>query len=123
MAARMPAQRRLGVIGAPGDRRDEDLRAVGRAAAGLDRVVVKEDADLRERLPGETARLIIEGLREGGMSDGVIATVPDEAEAVRRTLQELTDGDLLLILADDVKQVLNTVQSHADSGGDLRGYG
>jgi cyanophycin synthetase len=115
MAARMPAQRRIGIIGAPGDRRDEDLRAVGRVAATLDRVVIKEDFDLRERLPGETARLIAEGLRDGGMGDGTISFLPDEIEAVHRTLAELTDGDLLLILADDVKGVLNAVQRHADA--------
>jgi cyanophycin synthetase len=122
MAARMPAQRRIGVIAAPGDRRDEDLRAIGRVAAVLDRAVVKEDTDLRERLPGETARLIVEGLREGGMPEASISLIPNELEAVRRTLDEITDGDLLVILADDVKGVLNAVQSHADSG-DLRGYG
>ncbi|MBA2670089.1 MAG: cyanophycin synthetase [Gemmatimonadetes bacterium] len=123
LAARIPAQRRIGVISAPGDRRDEDIHAVGRIAAVLDRVVVKEDVDLRERLPGETSRLIVGGLREGGMSDAMISLVPDEIEAVLRTLDEISDGDLLLILADDVKGVLSIVQSHADGSGDLRGYG
>ena len=30
MVAALPAERRIGVIGAPGDRRDEDLRELGR---------------------------------------------------------------------------------------------
>ena len=51
----------------PGDRRDEDLRELGRAAAGLDYVIAKEHPKyLRGREPGGVARLIGEGLEAGG---------------------------------------------------------
>ncbi len=63
MARNLPARRRIGVLGAPGDRRDEDIRDVGRLSAGLDRIIVKEDHDRRGRPEGETPRLIVEGLR------------------------------------------------------------
>ena len=45
----LDAKRRIGVITAPGDRRDEDIRELGRFAAALDYVIVKEDIDLRGR--------------------------------------------------------------------------
>ncbi|HYJ79073.1 MAG TPA: cyanophycin synthetase, partial [Longimicrobiaceae bacterium] len=60
MAAGMSARRRLGVVTAPGDRRDEDIREVGRLAAGLDAVIVKEDGDLRGRPDGQIAALVRE---------------------------------------------------------------
>ena len=57
----LPARRRIGVLAAPGDRRDDDIRAVGRLAAGLDHVIVKEDDDRRGRERGATAALVVEG--------------------------------------------------------------
>lgn len=56
----------LGVIGAPGDRRDQDLLTLGEISADLfDRVVIKEDSDRRGRKPGEVADLIVEGVEAG----------------------------------------------------------
>jgi cyanophycin synthetase len=52
------AGRRVGVIAAPGDRRDDDIRELGRLAAGLDHVIIKEDTDRRGREPGEVAQLV-----------------------------------------------------------------
>ncbi|HVH11993.1 MAG TPA: hypothetical protein VM759_03020, partial [Longimicrobium sp.] len=110
----IPARRRIGVVASPGDRRDEDIRGLGRLCAGLDRVIVKEDRDLRGRAAGEVAQLIIDGLREGGMHGDSIETVLDEMEAMDRALAELGEGDLVLVLADKVGPVLAYVQRYAD---------
>jgi cyanophycin synthetase len=117
VAMELPARRRIGVIAAPGDRRDEDIRGVGRLAAGLDRALVKEDEDLRDREPGEAARLLTEGLREGGMTEDRIESFRTEAEAVERMLAGLEDGDLAVVLADDVRGVLARIQPHANGAG------
>jgi cyanophycin synthetase len=117
LAMRMPAQRRIGVVTVPGDRRDEDIRSVGRLAAVFDRVIVKEDRDLRGRREGEVAALLVAGLREGGVEDDRIAVVHDESEAVRRAVAEVEGGDLLVILAESVGRVLEEVLPHADRMG------
>jgi cyanophycin synthetase len=114
MVREIPARRRVGVITAPGDRRDEDIRGLGRLCAGLDRVIVKEDTDTRGRPEGEVAQLVIEGLREGGMHGDSIETVLDEMEAVDRALAQAEEGDLLMVLADKVAPVLAHVQRYAD---------
>jgi cyanophycin synthetase len=98
------------VIAVPGDRRDEDIRAVGRHAARLDHVIVKEDAERRGREPGEVAQLLVEGLREGGMRGDAISVIPDEREALEHMLERLGRGDLGIVLADDVPLVLAKVQ-------------
>ena len=55
----------LGVIGAPGDRRDEDMLALGGLSVDIfDRVVIKEDNDTRGRTVGEVADLITQGIEE-----------------------------------------------------------
>ena len=57
--------RAIGVLGIPGDRRDEDQREYGAIAAGaFDEIIVREDKNLRGRAPGETATNVIEGVRE-----------------------------------------------------------
>jgi cyanophycin synthetase len=111
LAQQLAAQRRIGVIGAPGDRRDEDIRGLGRMSGVLDRVIVKEDEDLRGRAPGETSALIAEGLAEAGMDAERIQFVPRESDALDRLMADLEEGDLAVILADDVGETLARVQS------------
>jgi cyanophycin synthetase len=108
--ARMPAERRIGVVAMPGDRRDEDLRELGEIVAVLDYVVVKEHPKyMRGRAPGSGAGLITKGLQAGGMGPDRSETVPDEAEAVARALALMQPGDLVVILADDFLDVLAQV--------------
>ncbi len=113
-ASALEARRRIGVIAAPGDRRDADLIALGRHAARFDRVIVREDEDLRGRAPGETAALIRQGLREGGLDPRDIEVVRDERSAIRHALNELEDEDLLVILASDVPGTLRDLRPAAD---------
>jgi cyanophycin synthetase len=107
-ARALEARRRVAVITGPGDRRDEDLRTLGRLAARMDHVILKEDGNRRGRAPGEIAGLLRAGLAEGGLADaGAVEEVFDEGEAVRRAVALLEDGDLALVLATDVRAVLD----------------
>ena len=114
LVLRMPAERRVGIIGMPGDRRDEDIREVGRLCARFDHVILKEDADRRGRAPGEVAELLREGLGAGGLAPPVIEIVPAESDAVRRGLALATDDDLLVVLADKVSTTLSVIHELAE---------
>lgn len=109
----LDAAHRIGIITAPGDRRDEDLRTVGRLSSKLDRVIVREDKYRRGREPGEVSALIIEGLREGGMTDNQFEVIYNEAEGLARAISQMEDNDLVFVLADDVPAVLTQLQSLA----------
>ena len=79
--------RAIGVIGIPGDRRDEDQREYGALAArSFDEIIVREDKNLRGRKPGETAEHVLEGIREA-QADGARAqkaeAILDELEAAK----------------------------------------
>jgi cyanophycin synthetase len=102
----LDAARRIGIITAPGDRRDEDLREVGRLSAKLDRVIVREDKYRRGREPGEVSRLIIEGLHEAGMDDSRIEIIYNETEGLAHAMSQIEDNDLVFVLADEVPAVL-----------------
>jgi cyanophycin synthetase len=118
MALRMGARRTIGVVTMPGDRRDEDLRELGRAAARLDHVIAKEHPKYRRGRPaGEVARLIAEGLEAGGMDPSRHEAVLGEPEAVERALEMMEDGDLVVIAADETAAVLAQLQPHIVEGG------
>ena len=108
---RMEAGRRIGVVTMPGDRRDADLRELGQIVSVLDYVVVKEHEHYRRGRPaGEVARLIGEGLEAGGLGADRREEVFPEPEAVARALEIMRPGDVVVILADDVTDVLAQVQ-------------
>jgi cyanophycin synthetase len=110
------ANRRIGVVTAPGDRRDDDLRAVGRLAASLDYVIVKEDVHRRGREAGRIADLIVDGLRDGGLIESQYETIFDEQDAITRAMQRMKDNDLVIILADDVNASLGLVRRYSSDG-------
>jgi len=105
--AEAPARRgrAIGVVGIPGDRRDEDQREYGAVAAtAFDEIIVREDKNLRGRDPGETAANVVAGARSA-RSDGALATradtVLDEMTAVRAALRRAVPGDLVVMCVDD----------------------
>jgi cyanophycin synthetase len=120
--ARLDARRRIGVVTMPGDRRDDDLRELGRLVSGLDYVVIKEHEQYRRgRAPGEVSRLIGEGLEMGGLGAGRHESVQAEDAAVDRAVALMEPGDLAVILADDVPAVLAQLGPLVAGGGNGRG--
>ncbi|HEX6576679.1 MAG TPA: cyanophycin synthetase [Gemmatimonadaceae bacterium] len=117
----LDANRRIGIITAPGDRRDEDLLTVGRLSSVLDHVIVRDDKYRRGRPPGEISRIIAEGLREGGLSEEHIDVVHNEEEALEHAMSYMKDNDLIFILADDVPKVLDQVRQLSTEQGVVRG--
>ena len=102
--------RRICVIAAPGDRRDEDIREVARAAAGLcDLYICRRDDSLRGRGPQEVPELLREGFLSAGVPEDRIRVVPSEAEAIMAGLRAARPGDLLLLFADDLKRTWEQV--------------
>ena len=101
--------RAIGIIGIPGDRRDEDQRMYGAlAAASFDEIFVREDKNLRGRRPGESAANVLDGIRRA-RADGARAekaeAVLDELEAAKIGMRRAQPGDLVVICADDSSAV------------------
>ncbi|MGH2652059.1 MAG: Mur ligase family protein, partial [Actinomycetota bacterium] len=63
------ANLRLAVVATAGDRRDEDMREMGRVAARyFDDIIIREDRHTRGRDRGATAALVLEGVEEARRS-------------------------------------------------------
>jgi cyanophycin synthetase len=100
LMAALPARRRLVLIGQAGDRPDEAIRALARAAFGLqpDRVVLKEmERYLRGRRPGEIPDLMADELIGLGMAPESVSRPGGEVAAVRDALAWARPGDVLLL--------------------------
>ncbi len=105
-AMRPRFRRCIGLVNTPGDRRDEDVRELGRiAAATFDELVLREQPDLRGRRPGEIMHLLQEGAVSGGMPPERIHQVAEEPAAVEAALRMARPGDLVVILPTDVEGV------------------
>jgi cyanophycin synthetase len=106
MAAGWAGRRVTGVIGVPGDRDDSVVEQAGRVAArGFQRVIVKEDEDLRGRERGEVARLLCKAVNEE--SPGTEChVVLDEVEALRSELGRLRAGEVVVFFYDKLEPAL-----------------
>jgi cyanophycin synthetase len=97
------AGRRIGIISAPGDRRDEDIREVARiAGAAFDHLILRRDEERRGRRRSEVPRLQEETLLASGFAREHLQVIVDEQEAVAAGLELARPGDLLVIFGDNI---------------------
>jgi cyanophycin synthetase len=113
-----PSGRRILVLSAPGDRRDDDIRECARVCAGhFDHYLLKRDDHARGRGPEEVPRMQRQTLLEAGVAEGKVEVIPDEREAVDRALRLARAGDLVLVFGDKIsrcwKQIIYFRPEHA----------
>ena len=115
--------KRIVVLSAPGDRRDEDIREIAQIASGhFDYFICRRDDNTRGRGDDEVAIMLKNRLLEEGISPDLIEVVPDEQEANTRALEMAETGDLILVLGDNVKRTWKQIiyfnsGSRVDNGG------
>jgi cyanophycin synthetase len=121
LAARLDVRgRRIVVLAGPGDRRDEDIRAIAAAVAGrFDHYICRRDDGLRGRASDEVPRMLAAVLRERGVPDAAIAIIPDEQEAIAAALAMGETGDLLMIFADALTRSWKQVIKFKPAPGDM----
>jgi cyanophycin synthetase len=111
-----PAKRRVLVISGAGDRRDEDLREQTRIlGAAFDEVVLYEDACQRGRRDGEVVALLREGLADAKRAR-TIKEVRGEFVAIDTAFAHLEQGELCLVLVDQVEAALAHIAKRAAAG-------
>ena len=102
--------KRIGVVGGPGDRRDEDLILLGNISAQIfDRILIKEDDDPRGRKPGEVADLISKGIcQENPNIDYEV--VLQETEAIDSALNCAQSNNLVVVFPDKVERTIGLIK-------------
>jgi cyanophycin synthetase len=108
----------IGVVGGPGDRRDEDLIALGVLSAKFfDQIIVKEDDDTRGRPRGNAAERIVQGIHQVAQLETDADTSRshsirlDEAEAIEWALDHAPENALVVIFPESVHRAIELIMS------------
>ena len=107
---------KIGVVGGPGDRRDEDLILLGSISAQIfDRIIIKEDDDTRGRERGEVADLIAKGIYQEN-TQAVCETILDEIQAIKTGLQQAevnnNNNNLVVVLPESVSRAIDLIKQY-----------
>ncbi|TYP51655.1 cyanophycin synthetase [Thermosediminibacter litoriperuensis] len=110
-ARAMNPARMVGVIASPGDRRDDAIVKLGQVAGkGFQRIIIKEDEDLRGRKPGEVAALLLEGALSAGLKKDQIDVILKEEEAIAFALENAQEGDLIVIFYEHYDSAMKAIR-------------
>jgi cyanophycin synthetase len=99
-----------GIITAVGDRRDEDIRELGRVAGGIfHTIIIRFDKDTRGRSREEIASLLMEGIRE---VNPVLPchVIPDSRDALIYAVEHSPKQAYVMISSDDTTETLDMVK-------------
>jgi cyanophycin synthetase len=112
----MPAKRRSVVISGAGDRRDVDItQQTEILGAAFDDVLLYQDQCQRGRADGEVVALLRQGLT-GAKRTTHVDEINGEFVAIDTALARLGDGDLCLILIDQVEEALEHIAKRIAEG-------
>jgi cyanophycin synthetase len=112
----MPTRRRLVVISGAGDRRDEDLRQQTEILGdAFDEVILYQDACQRGRADGEVLGLLRQGLANASRAK-TVEEIHGEFLAIDTALEKLNEGDVCLILIDQVEEALDHIAKRVAEG-------
>jgi len=113
LISKLEYKRRLLILDAVGDRRDEDIEQLSIISSTYsDHVVIYEDKDLRGRQPGDIAAVLKKGFANARYQESKIEQVLDEQEALDRTLQMARPGDLVIYMTGRVHQGIKRVYEY-----------
>ncbi len=104
----------IGVVGGPGDRRDEDLIELGALSATFfEQIIVKEDDDNRGRPRGNTAEMIVKGIQATPLNGAPVPHTVQlvETEAIEWALDNAPENALVVIFPDSVSRAIALIMA------------
>jgi len=105
---------KIGIITGTGDRRDEDIREMGRISAQMfDHIIIRQDKFLRGRTAEEIVKLLVEGIQQEDPKQSY-EYVPKEVEALKHALSLAKPGAFITALSDVIDNAIEVVQSYLD---------
>jgi cyanophycin synthetase len=105
---------KIGIITGTGDRRDEDIRNLGRLSAEMfDHIIIRQDKFLRGREADDIVRLLVEGIK-GSDPNKSYEYIPKEVEALKHAFTLAKPGTYITALSDVIDNAIDVVQSYLD---------
>ncbi len=105
---------KIGIITGTGDRRDEDIREMGKISAEMfDHIIIRQDKFLRGREAQEIVDLLVEGIKQSDPNKSY-EYIPKEIEALKHALDMAKPGSFITALSDVIDNAITVVQSYLD---------
>ena len=103
---------RVGIISGTGDRRDNDIREIGRISArNFDEIIIRQDKNLRGRTSEEIITLLVEGINESKIKDIPVTIMSNERDAIIYAYKNATPGSFITIMCDVIPDALAFIKS------------
>jgi len=108
---KMEGSPKVGIISGTGDRRDEDIRDLGRLSAQyFDEIIIRQDKHLRGRTAEEIVNLLVEGINETRTKEIPITIIYNEKEAIMHAYNTAKTGSLITVMCDVVTEALEMIK-------------
>ncbi|MBL7701250.1 MAG: cyanophycin synthetase [Ferruginibacter sp.] len=109
--SKLDGEPKIGIISGTGDRRDEDIRELGKISGRyFDEIIIRQDKNLRGRTAEEIVNLLVEGINETKTKDIPIEIIYNEKEAIMHAYNNAKPGSLITIMCDVVAEALDLIK-------------
>ncbi|MBK8786321.1 MAG: cyanophycin synthetase [Chitinophagaceae bacterium] len=109
--SKLDGEPKVGIISGTGDRRDEDIKELGRISGrSFDEIIIRQDKNLRGRTAEEIVNLLVEGINETKTKDIPIEIIYNEKEAIMHAYNNAKPGSLITIMCDVVAEALDLIK-------------
>jgi cyanophycin synthetase len=110
----MDASVKVGIVAGVGDRREQDIIAVGEEAARIfDEIIIRHDRDTRGRSEQEIKELLFDGINKVDPNKKV-SVCPKEAEAIECAVSKAQPGSFIVLLSDDITGALKLLKNYKE---------
>lgn len=105
---------KIGIITGTGDRRDEDIREMGKISAEMfDHIIIRQDKFLRGREAQEIVDLLVEGIKQANSKQSY-EYIPKEVEALKHAFTLAKPGAFICALSDVIDNAIEVVQTYLE---------
>lgn len=119
IAKSLKPSRITSIVAAPGDRMDKYIEELGSITAKYsDYIIIREQADLRGREPGESAGLIEKGVLSEGFDKDKVKIIFKEEEAIVYAMQKAKDKEVIVLFTQCLDVIIPAINDYIVSIGE-----
>ncbi|MFA6248158.1 MAG: cyanophycin synthetase [Mucilaginibacter sp.] len=105
---------KIGIIAGTGDRRDDDIREIGKIAAEMfDYIILRQEKHLRGRTAENILSLLTDGIKSVDINKR-FEVVPKEIDAIKHAMSLAQPGTFITALSDVVDNAIEAVQNYQE---------
>lgn len=102
-----PCIKKIGIIGTPGDRRENDIKQLGFYSARIfDEIIIRHDDDGRGRTNQEITALLLDGIKSYSATANVLV-ISNETEALKKALRSSIPGSFIVYCPEKVFEAIS----------------